>query len=72
MRTLLEARNKAGLSLRAVAARVGVSQTTVMRWEERRDFPASLVPSYAKALGITQDELLSMVADQADPMREAA
>jgi len=55
---LRQARNAAGLSLRALADRVGVSQTAILKYEQGRISPASdLLMRLAKAVGLPVDHL---------------
>jgi len=51
-------REKQGLSQAALAARLGVCQQAVAKWESPGCYPAaSKLPEIAKALGCTIDEL---------------
>ena len=51
-------REAAGLTMRELAGKVGVSIATVSRWESGEDFPAAgRLPLLASALGCTIDEL---------------
>jgi len=56
---LAEARARAGLSIRALADRLGEHQTSVHRWESGAVEPrASVVARLAEALGVSADWLL--------------
>lgn len=56
---LQEARTKAGLSQRAVAKELGITDAAVCLWETGKTLPrAALLPKLAALYGTTVDELL--------------
>lgn len=56
---LQEARAKAGLSQRAVAKELGITDAAVCLWETGRNLPrAALLPKLAALYGCTVDDLL--------------
>lgn len=56
---LQEARTKAGLSQRAVAKELGITDAAVCLWETGKNLPrAALLPKLAALYGTTVDELL--------------
>lgn len=51
-------REAAGLTMRELAGKIGVSAATVSRWESGEDFPAAgRLPHLANVLGCSIDEL---------------
>lgn len=56
-------RNERGLTQRALAALVGLSQAQISLHEKGEDVPASPIrPQYAAALGITPDDLEDLIS----------
>ncbi|MFD9791348.1 helix-turn-helix domain-containing protein [Streptomyces sp. NPDC059070] len=64
---LAERRKTAGLTQEALAERLGVDRTTVVRWEAGVGSPQPWQrPRLAKALGVTAQELASLLANPLD------
>ncbi len=62
--SFLSERNKAGLSQRDVAEKIGVSDAAVSMWETGKTSPrSSLLPTIARLYGCTIDDLLTPEGD---------
>ena len=59
-----ELRIKAGLSQDALAAAVGVAQTSVSHWEVGDNRPSfEVIPRLASALGVSADEVVKAISE---------
>lgn len=66
---LARARKAAGLSQEALAQRVGVERSTVVRWETTTIEPQPWIrPRLANALGVTAEELAGMLTAFVEPI----
>ena len=63
-------REKSGLSQQAVAAKIGVDQSTVCLWETGKTRPrAKILPQIAALFGCTVDDLLSPESESREEVK---
>ena len=60
---LAELRQQAGLTQADLAQQLGITQGQVSRYEETGEIPTRLIKPWARAVGVTTDELLAAAAD---------